>query len=244
MSVNAARRSACATFLPLAAVLLVAADPSWKERPISQWDQNDAKQVLTDSPWAKYVTPQQLRDLSPNECIAAGDWTGCTGKGVGIAGTGLLGARREAEAIARAHAHPPPGTVVVRWESALPVRAAEQKAGETGVPSVDSDHYAIAVYDIPTPKRWNLARELTGIAFLKRYKKKDLRPSRVEILREPGGTATVVYLFSSSVEISKRDGRIEFVAQIGRLFVSQFFYPAEMQLQGQLELVMPANESR
>jgi hypothetical protein len=245
MSVNAARRSACATiFLPLAAVLLIAADPSWKERPIAQWDQNDATQVLTDSPWAKYVTPQRVRDLSPNECLAAGDWTGCTGKGVGIAGTGLLGARREAEAIARAHYHPPPGTVVVRWESALPVRAAEQKAGETDVPTLDSDHYAIAVYDIPTPKRWNLARELKGVSFLKRYQKKDLKPSRVEILRQPDGTATVVYLFPSSVEISKRDGRIEFVAQIGRLFVSQFFDPAEMQIQGRQELLMPANESR
>jgi hypothetical protein len=65
-----------------------------------------------------------------------------------------------------------PDAVVVRWESALPVRAAERKTGETNVPTVDSDHYAIVVYDIPTPKRWNLANELKGIVFLKRDTKK------------------------------------------------------------------------
>ena len=101
---------------------------------------------------------------------------------------------------------------------------------------MDLDHYAIAVYDVPTPNRWNLARELKGIAFLKREKKKDLKPSRVEILRGAGGTATVVYLFPRSAEITAKDGRLEFVVQIGRLFVSQFFYTQEMQLQGKLEL--------
>jgi hypothetical protein len=230
--------------LLLGAVLLQAADSSWKARPIPQWDEEDAKQVLADSPWVKYVTPEPLPGLSPNACRDGGDWKGCTGKGVGLAGTGLLGARREAEAIARAHAKPHVDPVAVRWESALPVRAAEQKLGLTGVPIVDGDHYAIAVYGIPTPKRWNLARELRGIAFLKRDKKKDLKPSRVEILRHSDGTATLVYLFPGSVEIGKRDGWLEFRAQIGRLFVSQFFCTDDMQLQGKLELLTPSNGPR
>jgi len=214
----------------------MAADSSWKERPIPQWNEEDAKQVLADSPWVKYVTPQPLRDLSEAERRDSGNWEASVGHGVGLAGTGLFGRRRAAEAIARAHAKPPLGTVLVRWESALPIRAAEQKTGETGVPTVDRDHYAIAVYDIPTPNRWNLANELKGVAFLKRDKKKNLKPSRVEILRQASGTATVINLFPRSAEITARDGRIEFVAQIGRLFVSQFFYIQEMQLQGKLEL--------
>ena len=222
--------------VPLAAVLLSAADSSWKDKPIPQWEQEDAKQVLTDSPWVKQVTPQNVRDLSPDERREGGNMEAGIGKGVGLAGLGLLGPRRQAEALARAHFKPTPDAVVVRWESALPVRAAEQKAGETGVPTVDSDHYAIVVYDILTPKRYNLSRELRGIAFLKRDNKKDMKPSRVEILRQDDGKATLVYLFPRSVEITKKDGRLLFVAQIGRLFVSQFFYTDQMQLQGQLEL--------
>jgi hypothetical protein len=153
-----------------------------------------------------------------------------------LAGLGVLGPSRQAEALARAHYKPTPNAVVVRWESALPVCAAVQKVSETGVPMVDSDHYAIVVYDILTPKRYNLPRELRGVAYLKRDNKKDLKPSRVEILRQDDGTATIVYLFPRKVEITKKDVRLLFVAQIGRLFVSQFFYTDQMQLQGQLEL--------
>jgi hypothetical protein len=225
--------------LPLAAVLLTAADtadPSWKDKPVSQWNAEDAKQVLTDSPWVKVVTPQNIRDLSPDERREGGNMEAGIGKGVGIAGLGILGPRRQAEAIARAHYKPTPNAVVVRWESALPVRSAEQKAGETDVPTLDSDHYAIVVYDILTPKRYNLANELKGIAFLKRDNNKDIKPSHVNILRQDDGTATLVYLFPRSKEITKKDGRLEFVAQIGRLFVSQFFYTWDMQIQGQLEL--------
>jgi hypothetical protein len=225
--------------LPLAAVLLMAADSadvSWKDKPVSQWNAEDAKQVLTDSPWVKVVTPQNIRDLSPDERREGGNMEAGIGKGVGLAGLGILGPRRQAEAIARAHYKPTPNAVVVRWESALPVRSAEQKAGETDVPTLDSDHYAIVVYDILTPKRYNLANELKGIAYLKRDNNKDIKPSHVNILRQDDGTATLVYLFPRSKEITKKDGRLEFVAQIGRLFVSQFFYTWDMQLQGQLEL--------
>jgi len=222
--------------LPLAAVLLIAADPAWKDKPLPQWSVEDAKQVLTDSPWVKVVTPQNIRDLSPDERREGGNMEAGIGKGVGLAGLGILGPRRQAEAIARAHYKPTPNAVVVRWESARPVRAAEQEAGETDVPNVDSDHYAVVVYDILTPKRYNLANELKGIAFIKRDAKKNLKPSHVEIIRQDDGTATIVYLFPRSVEITKKDGRLEFVAQIGRLFVSQFFYTWQMELQGELEL--------
>jgi hypothetical protein len=153
-----------------------------------------------------------------------------------LAGLGILGPRRQAEAIARAHYKPTPDAVMVRWESAQPVRAAEEKAGETGAPNIDKDHYAIVVYDILTPQRYNLASELKGIAYIKRDNAKNLKPSHVEILRQPDGKATLVYLFPRSKEITKKDGRLEFVAQIGRLFVSQFFYTFQMQIDGQLEL--------
>jgi hypothetical protein len=222
--------------LLLAAALLFAANPTWKDRPLSQWDQQDGKQVLTDSPWVKFVMPQYVRDLSADERIAGGNWEEGAGHGVGIAGTGILGPRREAEAIARAHAKPPAGTVAVRWESALPVRTAEEKTGETGAPLIDNDHYAIAVYDVAAPSRWNIENELKGIAFLRREKKKDFKPSRVEILRQIDGLSTVVYFFPRSVEITRKDGWITFGAQIGRLFVTQSFSVADMQLRGKLEL--------
>ncbi len=80
------------------------------------------------------------------------------------------------------------GNVVVRRESALPIRAAEQKAGAVGLPVWQGDYCAVAVYEIAPPFRWNLASELT---------------SRVEIQRHDNGLMTVVYLFPRTAEITK-----------------------------------------
>ena len=190
--------------------------------------------MLADSGWVKHVTPERLRDLSPEERRASGNMEAGIGEGVGLAGIGLFGARREAIALKHAYIKPTPEPVVVRWESA-PVRAAEVKAGVTPL-TLDPAYYAVAVYGIPVPHRWNLANELKGIAYLRRYQKKDLKPSRVKILRGGDGLGTVVYLFRRSVEITRRDQSIEFVAQIDRLFLEQYFDANEMWLLGQLEL--------
>jgi hypothetical protein len=227
--------------LLLLATIALAADPSWRLKSVSKWDAEDAKQVLADSPWVKHLTPRWLADLSPFQREEGGNLNEGLSKGVGLAGTGLLGARREDAAIKHAHEKPLPATVTVRWESALPVRTAERLAGDATAPSLKSDDYAIAIYGIPTPKKWNEAGLLKDSATLRRYRKKDMKPLRVEILRndDDEGTATLVYLFPRSVEITKRDGGIEFAAQVGRLWVSQYFFTGEMQLRGEPQLLMP-----
>jgi hypothetical protein len=215
-----------------------AAEPSWKHKPVAQWNDDDAKDVLANSAWVKFASPQWLRDLSPDERRESGDWEATEGHGVGFAALlGLFGGSQRAdEAIKRAHAKPPVDAVMIRWESALPVRSAEQKVGETGVPLGDGGYYAIAVYDIATPKKFNLANELKDVAYIRRNNKKDFKPTRVEILRQENDKATIVYLFPRSVEISKRDGWLVFAAQIGRLFVTQNFFAGEMLLRDELEL--------
>lgn len=225
--------------LVFAAAVLPAADATWKDKPIPQWSDQDAKEVLSDSPWIKNVKLDQVRNLSKFERRDGGDWEAGIGPTVGVAGFGMFGlfdTSDEALAFERAHARPDLGSVIVRWESALPVRSAEVRAGEAGAPMWDGDYYAVAVYNVLTPFRWNMDSELRRIAFLKRDNTKDLKPARVLISRHDTGLATVVYLFPRSAEITKKDHRIQFVAQIGRLFVSQYFFPDEMQFQGQPEL--------
>ena len=217
-------------------LLALADDPGWKKKPIAQWNKVEAVQILTDSPWSKNVAPQWIRDLSVDERREGGNMQASQGKGIGLAGLGILGSVREAEAIRKAHEKPDPGTVLVRWESANPVQVAVKKMDEQNAPAMDDDYYAIAVHDVLTPKRWNLANELKGIAGLKRNDKKDLKPARVEILRTDDTHATVVYYFKRSAEISKRDTYVTFFAQIGRLFVSSVFNLQDMQILSQLEL--------
>lgn len=228
-------------FLFAAGLVVSAQTPTWKNKPVKLWNADDAKQVLTDSPWSQSVTPQWVRDLSPDERRMSGDLEADQGKGVGLEGLiGIFDPSREAAAIERAHAKPDPGSFLVRWESAAPVQAAEQKAPDSESAAAQSaeyaDSYAVVVYDFPIPKGWN-ERILRGVAVLKRYNKKDFKPSRVILDRKPGdSTANIVYLFPRSVEITKKDASVVFQAQIGRLVVTRIFSPPEMLIQEQLEL--------
>src|SRR5580658_7818140 len=157
--------------LLLLATLVLAADPSWRLKPVSKWDAEDAKQVLADSPWVKQLTPRWLADLRPCQREEGGNLNEGLSKGVGLAGTGLLGSRREAEAVKQAHTKPEPLPVMVRWESALPLHTAEQLAGDSSAPALQSDDYAIAIYGIPTPKKGNQADLLKDSAALRRFHK-------------------------------------------------------------------------
>jgi hypothetical protein len=221
--------------LVFSTVILLAADESWKDKSIQQWDDRDAKQVLADSPWSQNVKLDQVRNLSKFERRDSGNWEAGIGPTVGLDAFDFLDPYRQALALARAHARPDLGSVMVRWESALPVRSAEARVGETDPPMWQGDYYVIAVHDIPIPFRWNLANELRRTAYIKRDKKKDLRPARVLISRHDERLATVVYLFPRSAEIARNEHHVRFIAQIDRLFVSNFFFPEEMQLQGQWE---------
>jgi hypothetical protein len=221
----------------LAATYLFAADtPSWKTKPIDQWSNEDAKDLLASSPWVGSATLQPIPNRSPGERRDSGDLDTGISKGVGVAGTGILGPRRMHEAIERAHEQDSPGKVAIRWESAMPVRAAEARLGQAPASSLHTGWYAITMYNVPLPtKHWG-AHKLKGLAFIKRENKPDFKPSRVEVHRNDDGTATLVYLFPRHEEITRGDKNLVFAAQVDRLFVSEFFYPATMQLGGKLEL--------
>lgn len=225
-------------FLIVSTVLLAASGPSWTNKPVQQWDERDAKQVLSNSPWVKKVMPAQLPNIAEQARRQAGRMGG--GQGVNL---GAL----SASAVTGVGSKPPDSArrrrrgiepVEVRWESAFPVRSAELAAHEEDPPAWDGEMYAIAVYDVPglDVDEKGLTTELQRAAFLKLGGKKDLRPVRVDVLPQEGDLTTVVFLFPRSVEITLENKRIEFATVFGRLSVSQYFYPKEMQFQGKLGL--------
>ncbi|MBZ5612049.1 MAG: hypothetical protein LAP38_27645 [Acidobacteriia bacterium] len=231
--------------IPVSALLLIAAEPTWRTKPVAQWTEEDAKQVLQDSPWAKTVTAGIARRQSEDELREGGQmgqphglgYDGVDPKGSGpklpTSIPGLLTGARSPRSL--------PGVITLKvvWESALPIRAAELKARFVEPPTLASDGYSIAVYGIPgdyfkgDPKK--LGDPLKNLAALKREGKKDVRPSGVEVFEREGGSV-VVYEFPPSTEISKKDGHIEFKAQIGRIGVDESFDVGEMEFQGKLEL--------
>ena len=224
-----------APLLIVFAALLTASGPSWTGKAPRQWDETDAKQILTDSPWVKKATPVGL----PHVNESAVRQSGLMGTGQGIdtdafSASTLTGVGAKQPSRRR----PKALEVEVRWESALPVRAAELKAREEDLPEWEGSVYAIAVYDVPglNAEQKSLPKALAKEAYLKRDGKKDLRPVGVNLLPQEGGFTTIVYLFPRSEEITAEDPRVEFTAVFGRLFVAQYFYPAQMQFRGKLEL--------
>jgi len=234
-------------------LLAAGAELTWKDKQIAEWNEEDAKQLLNDSPWTKSVKPTIERAAQNSQRrsggMGRGGGIGMGGVGIGMGGMGRHGGMggpgggypggQQRGSTDNGSYNTEPPTLKVRWESALPIREAELKERDTSAPTLDADHYAIAVYGVPSRMAngdsQSLAKQLKKQATIKRDGKKNLKPSSVEVLQREDGPV-IVYLFPRSQEITKEDKRIEFAAQIGRLQFSQSFYADDMNYQGKLEL--------
>jgi hypothetical protein len=229
--------------LPFGAVLLLAADPSgntpaWKTKDISQWNEQEAKLLLADSPWVKKTTPAPLPPQNEASRRQGGQWGGGQGTGVdSLSAASLFGGGSQQPGKRRAKLNQV-DPVEVRWESARPVRAAELKAHDTDAPDWEGSFYVVAVYDVPglDINAKALPGALKQESSLELDGKKPLKPVRVDLLPQVGNLTTVVYLFPRSMEITLEDKQVEFRAMFGRLFIAQYFYTEQMRFQGKLEL--------
>jgi len=224
----------------LPVIALVAADePTWN-KPLPEWNVEDAKAVLTGSPWVKVVTVAYMRKLSESERRDGGNMEAeGASKGVGIEGLdnfSLFGSGKS-----KNPGKATPATKLwIRWESALPVRAAELRGADNAAPTIDGEDYAICVYNLPlTVTGFDmkvLPESLKRVGWLKLDDGKEVKPSRVLVRPDGSGIATLVYFFPRSANITSDIKRVEFVAQVGRAYLSQFFYPEEMKFQNKLAL--------
>jgi hypothetical protein len=224
------------------AALLTAADASWKTKPAQEWTPEDAHAVLTDSPWAKPSIAGLIPPLNEDQRRESGNMGQPHGVGYdGVEDKHTRPGLSLADILLKPYTPHPPEylPVLVRWETALPVRAAERKAREPGPPAVEGDGYRIAVYGIPggnfggTPK--SLGDPLKHLAALRRGGKPDVKPTRVEVFQQPEGLV-IVYLFPVKAELTRKDTFVEFDAQVGRVAIRQTFDITEMLFLGTLEL--------
>lgn len=222
--------------------LLFAADPVWIAKPVAAWTPEDARQVLTDSPWAKPVIASLTRLQNEDERRDGGNMGQSHGVGYDGVGQKQVRPKLDLPTVLTKTYTPHPGEFVkllVRWETALPIRAAELKAGELDPPTLDGEGYKVAVYGVPGPyfkgDPKKLGDPLKKDAALKREGKPDVKPTRAEVFQRQDGMV-IVYLFPLSAEINKKDTLIEFDAQIGRIVIRQMFDVAEMRFMGTLYL--------
>ncbi len=132
-----------------------------------------------------------------------------------------------------------PPSLTLRWESALPMRAAQLKSGDVNAPTIDDDHYAIAVYGLPDhllgSDPQTFIERLRPEGSLKREGKKTIAASEVKLLPRDNGSVVVFY-FPRKIEISAKDGEIEFAGHVGLIEFTQSFTLGDMTFAGKLEL--------
>jgi hypothetical protein len=225
---------------PVVACLVVALIPaassapaqpaSWRIKPTAAWTQEDAYQVLMHSPWVKNVRTTVLHQQSEFERRDGGNMGQPTGVGYdGIGDSESQFKRRRVGEVP---------ILLLRWETALPVRVARMKARTVEPPTLNADAYCLAVYGVPRgdfkgdPVK--LGKPLRDQAVLRREGKKDVKPLLVEVFQGPEGPI-IVYEFARTLEITKDDKTVSFSAVIGRLSFTQPFDTEPMHFQGNLE---------
>jgi len=208
---------------------LMAADATWSTKDIAQWTKEDAQQLLADSPWIKRVTPALMPPQNERERRDSGQMGGVSSVGLQALRLPTLfgGGPQPKEKVRQ-------GALTLRWESALPVRAAEVKAGEAGAPDVEEGSYVVGVYGFPSGTLDGniklISKELQRFGVLKHPGKKEIKPSRVDIIQETGGVV-LVYVFPRPAGVTK-DDVFEFNAQMGRYYVAQAFVANDMLFRG------------
>ena len=143
----------------VSAAMLPASDRSWKIKAAPQWIEVDARQILSNSPWAGAITAGLARRQSEVELRDGGQMG--QPRGIGYEGVDAKGAGPKMPTKVTDLFVPAPNggrsirstvqgiNVSFRWESAIPVRLAEWKSQESDPPTTRADGYGIAVYGIP-----------------------------------------------------------------------------------------------
>jgi hypothetical protein len=239
--------------------LVLASDTKWMEQDYTQWSTADARRILNDSAWARQATAffgttdEDARDFpvqspTPRDAgmggrsVSDGNWDGGVGR-IPRGGTPTL-------------------PVLVRWDSALPVREAllrlhDKAARDTERTLAEPDkYYVLSVLglvrarqqmqaagaesaDTPagqgrTPYDVTQTRQgLMNLARLYPKKGKTIVPADIRI---DEATGNVQVFFPKSTPLDDKDKEVTFQITYGSIKVTQRFKLKDMMYRGKLEL--------
>jgi hypothetical protein len=234
-----------------AAAALCAAD-AWKNTDFTQWSQDDAKKVLTKSPWAKEIS---VSTGQPGGMPSGGGKSRRGGGGGDSNGSGGMGGDE-------GRSGAPAVNLIVRWETAIPVKEALMKMnygdhlpakGEKGYTlDASRDNYILSVTGLrmgggrnrqqgadaqaegtPQSQADRMKDQLMTSTQLARKGKDPIAPVNVVV---NANTSTVYLVFPKTDAISDDDKDVEFRLTLGRLLVREKFSLKDMHFSGKLEL--------
>jgi len=220
------------------------AGDEWRKKPADQWTEDDARQVLTDSPWAKSAKVQYI---------------GGTGGGGGGSsripgGSPIPGGSRYPGGSPVPSGSPIPGggsggtrvlsPVTVRWQSASAIRLAFAKVGVQNPPGLEraEDSYVIAAYGLREmgpdgidPDDASTLARIRDSARLLVGNKRSVIPDRVRVSQGDQGL-TLVFIFAKEKLGPLTDEKLKLLARVGPAQVTAEFKTKDMKLDGNLDL--------
>ncbi len=109
------------------AVLAAAQQPAWKDKPAAEWTRAEAREILTDSPWARLTVAKLNASRDGGSPRAGSGGGGRIGVGTGHRRSGGIGqypgpVPRTGPVPRQAPAPRKPPELLARWETAEPVR--------------------------------------------------------------------------------------------------------------------------
>jgi len=235
------------TCLPL---VLMAQDQSWLTKPAAEWTRPEAESILSNSPWAKPNVPTMVNsgtEQKRSQHGAIGSGTSPGGLRVGGIGIRGMGSKRGAmnhpsspsEADGSDSSATAPPTLLIRWESAVPVQIAHLKLADPDGPSIEEACYTIAILNIPEGAvkgdAKDLEKRLKNQGEITAGGRKPVHSSEVRVLDEDNGRI-ILFKFPKTYEITAADETVVFGADLGGMKLLQSFVLKEMVFEGKLEL--------
>ena len=262
---------------PLLLVFSLIAADVWEKKPFTDWSPKDVQHVLTSSPWARETAAAPSggpgggtgggggrgggRGAGRGGGGAGADMDASMGGGTGGPGGGGMsgGGGAPGGGGGGAPSAAPQTMVLVRWQSALPVKqallrgkfgsevstAAEAKA----VLAREEDFYVVAVERLPRmgmgrpgaegksgagdPER--MRQMLARSTSLLRKGKEPIKPDDVKMATLEK-TMTVYFIFPRTEAITLEDKEVEFSTKLGPLEIKRKFKLQDLVFAGKLAL--------
>lgn len=229
----------------------------WQVKPFTDWSDKDVQKMLTHSPWARSIGVSMS---GPTAEMAGGSVdANSSGGGRGPGGAGQEGAPPISEQSGRGGRGSAPAAstpadvvadVVLRWQSALPVKQALARvkygaeAGSSGgakeILGRREPNYVIVATGSPLRVAVRGDLETIKMAALRQTMlsvkgKSPIKPSDIQI-NTAGRTLEVYFVFPRNQELTLDDKEVEFATKIGDLSLKNKFQLKNMVLNGTLDL--------
>ncbi len=207
-----------------------AASEFWNQKKPEDWTDDERKELLTRSPWAREAVIKyndSVGGLGSEQQRSRGVYR--RGTAQGNPGTTEPGGGRNYHAI-------------VRWESALPIREANRNQSKD---DPAANYILNVIGDVPMLGRQSNdeteAEFQQRMDMLKQYTKLEKKGDpiylvKVSYQKGPPATSGTLFYFERNDLITVHDGTVTFVTKLGPLDVRCKFTPKEMLYLGKLEL--------